>query len=172
APPRDPGDRRQEIPAAVVLEDGRLAARGPRPVAVRALGQSAFVDEHDRLPLRGSIFFPRATARASRGGSPPRSAPARGPPAAGSSSRAAGGGPARGRADTPRRTSPRSNTATRHAVHKLVSKPRASDLPTEQRRGGRRAGQRAARGEGRIPFVPPTLPARSAVERRRRGFVR
>jgi hypothetical protein len=56
APPRDPGDRRQEIPAAVVLEDGRLAARGPRPVAVRALGQSAFVDEHDRLPLRGSIF--------------------------------------------------------------------------------------------------------------------
>lgn len=57
APPRDPGDRRQQVPIEVVLEDRRLAPRGPRAAAMGPLGQSALVDEDDRLPLGRSVFF-------------------------------------------------------------------------------------------------------------------
>ena len=56
-PPRDPGDRREQVPVEVILQDGRLPARRPRPAAMRPLGQSALVDEDDRLPLRGGLFF-------------------------------------------------------------------------------------------------------------------
>ncbi len=57
APPRDAGDRRQQVPVEVVLEDRRLSPRRPGPAAVGPLGQSALVDEDDRLPLGGSVFF-------------------------------------------------------------------------------------------------------------------
>jgi hypothetical protein len=57
APPRDPRDRREQVPVKVVLEDRRLPARRPGAAAVGALGQSALVDEDDRLPLGGSVFF-------------------------------------------------------------------------------------------------------------------
>ena len=56
-PPGDPCDRREQVPVEVVLEDRRLSARRPGPAAVRPLSQSAFVDEDDRLPLRGGLFF-------------------------------------------------------------------------------------------------------------------
>ena len=57
APPRDARDRREQVPVEVVLEDRRLSARRPGPAAVGPLGQSALVDEDDRLPLGGSVFF-------------------------------------------------------------------------------------------------------------------
>lgn len=57
APPRDAGDRREQVPVEVVLQDRRLPAGGPRPAAVRPLGQSALVDEDDRLPVGRSVFF-------------------------------------------------------------------------------------------------------------------
>jgi len=56
-PPRDPGDRREQVPVEVVLQDRRLSTWGPGPAAMRPLGQSALVDEDDRLPLGGSVFF-------------------------------------------------------------------------------------------------------------------
>ncbi len=57
APPRDPGDRRQQVPVEVVLKGRRLPPRRPRAAAVGALGQSALVDEDDRLPFGRSVFF-------------------------------------------------------------------------------------------------------------------
>jgi hypothetical protein len=57
APPCDPGDCRQQVPVEVVLEDRRPPSRRPRPAPVGALGQSALVDEDDRLPLGGGVFF-------------------------------------------------------------------------------------------------------------------
>ena len=56
-PPGDPRDRREQVPVEVVLQDGRLPPGRPRPAAVGPLGQSALVDEDDRLPLGGSVFF-------------------------------------------------------------------------------------------------------------------
>jgi hypothetical protein len=56
-PPRDPGDRREQVPVEVVLQDRRLSTRGPSPAAMGPLGQSALVDEDDRLPLGCSVFF-------------------------------------------------------------------------------------------------------------------
>src|SRR6266481_6134689 len=56
-PPRHAGNRREQMPVEVVLEDGRLAAPRPSATAVRPLGQSALVDKDDRLPVGGSVFF-------------------------------------------------------------------------------------------------------------------
>ncbi len=56
-PPRHPRDRREQFPAEVILQDGRLPARRPGPAAMRPLGQSALVDEDERLPVGGSVFF-------------------------------------------------------------------------------------------------------------------
>ena len=56
-PPRDAGDRREQVPVEVLLEDRRLSARRPRPTPVRPFGQSALVDEDDRLPVGGGVFF-------------------------------------------------------------------------------------------------------------------
>ena len=56
-PPRDACDRREEVPVEVVLEDRRLPTRSPRATAVRPFGQSALVDEDDRLPVGRSVFF-------------------------------------------------------------------------------------------------------------------
>ena len=54
-PPRDPSDRRQQVPIEVVLEDRRLAPRRPCPAAMRSFRQSALVDEDDRLALGCSL---------------------------------------------------------------------------------------------------------------------
>ena len=56
-PPRDPRYGRQPLPVEVVLEHRRLAPRGPGATAMRALAQSAFVDEDDRLPEARGVFF-------------------------------------------------------------------------------------------------------------------
>jgi hypothetical protein len=56
-PPRDAGDRGEQVPVEMVLEDRRLPPGRPGPAAVGPLAQSALVDEDDRLPLRGSVFF-------------------------------------------------------------------------------------------------------------------
>jgi hypothetical protein len=56
-PPRDARDRREQVPVEVVLEDWCLPTRGPRATAVWSFRQPALVDEDDRLPLRGSVFF-------------------------------------------------------------------------------------------------------------------
>ena len=56
-PPGDAGDRRESLPVEVVLEDWRLPAGCPRPAPVGALAQPALVDEDDRLPLAGGVFF-------------------------------------------------------------------------------------------------------------------
>ena len=48
---------RQGLPVEVVLQRRRLAPRRPRTAAVRALAQSAFVDEDDRAALVFGIFF-------------------------------------------------------------------------------------------------------------------
>ena len=50
-PPRDIRDRGEQVPVEVVLEHRRLPARRPRPRAVWPFGQSALVDEDDRLSL-------------------------------------------------------------------------------------------------------------------------
>ena len=57
APPRDARDRREQVPIEVVLEDRCLPPRGPRATTVGPFGQSALVDEDDRLPVGRSVFF-------------------------------------------------------------------------------------------------------------------
>jgi hypothetical protein len=56
-PPGDPSHHRQGLPAEVVLQHWRLAARCPSTIAVRALTQSAFIDEDDGLSLSGGVCF-------------------------------------------------------------------------------------------------------------------
>ena len=57
APPRDARDRREQVPVEVVLEDRCLPPRRPRATTVGPFGQSALVDEDDRLPVGRSVFF-------------------------------------------------------------------------------------------------------------------
>lgn len=56
-PGSESGHRRQLLPVEVVLQDRRLAARRPGAAAVRALAQSAFIDEDERPPLPLGFFF-------------------------------------------------------------------------------------------------------------------
>jgi hypothetical protein len=86
-PPRDPGDRGEQVPVEVVPEDRRLSPGGPGAAPMRPLGQSALVDEDDRSPWAAAFFLTPASARASSGGSPLRRVPGGDPSGAGNSSR-------------------------------------------------------------------------------------
>jgi len=56
-PPGHPCHGRQRLPVEVVLQNRRLAAWCPGAAAMRALAQSAFVDEDDRAALVFGLFF-------------------------------------------------------------------------------------------------------------------
>ncbi len=56
-PPGHPCHRRQRLPVEVVLQHRRLSARRPGAAAVRALAQSAFVEEDDRPAFVFGLFF-------------------------------------------------------------------------------------------------------------------
>src|SRR5271157_4042924 len=56
-PPRYPGNGRQAFPVEVILQHRRLAAWRPGTAAVRALAQSALVDEDDRSAFVFGLFF-------------------------------------------------------------------------------------------------------------------
>ena len=56
-PPRHPRHRRQHLPVEVILQHRRLSPWRPSAAAVRALAQSAFVDEDDGAPLFLGFFL-------------------------------------------------------------------------------------------------------------------
>src|SRR5439155_7386313 len=56
-PPRHPRHRRQHLPVEVILQHRRLSPWRPSAAAVRALAQSAFVDEDDSSPLFLGFFL-------------------------------------------------------------------------------------------------------------------
>src|SRR5439155_24073885 len=56
-PPGHARHRRQRLPVKVILQHRRLSACRPGTTAVRALAQSALVDEDDRSPLFASFFL-------------------------------------------------------------------------------------------------------------------
>jgi len=55
--PSHPRHRRQGFPIEVVLQHRRLSAWRPGAAAVRALAQSAFIDEDDRSAFVFGLFF-------------------------------------------------------------------------------------------------------------------
>ena len=55
-PRGDPGGDRQHLPGEVILQDRCLSARRPGPHPMRALAQSALVDEDDGSPLAEGFF--------------------------------------------------------------------------------------------------------------------
>src|SRR2546428_1858256 len=66
---------RQHLPVKVVLQHRRLPARCPGAAAMRALAQSAFVDEDDRPAFVFGLFLTPASAFASTARSFPHPAP-------------------------------------------------------------------------------------------------
>src|SRR5216117_2938309 len=56
-PPGHARHRRQRLPVKVILQYRRLSAWRPGTAAVRALAQSALVDEDDRAPLFAGFFL-------------------------------------------------------------------------------------------------------------------
>src|SRR5216110_1607297 len=56
-PPGHARHRRQRLPVKVILQHRRLSAWRPGTAAVRALAQSALVDEDDGAPLFAGFFF-------------------------------------------------------------------------------------------------------------------
>lgn len=73
-PPGNAGGSRERFPIEVILQHRSLSAWRPSPHSMRALAQSALVDEDDSAPLRAgfflirghSTFFQRAIACSSR----------------------------------------------------------------------------------------------------------
>ena len=78
-PPRDSSYRRERLPVKRILQHRGLALWRPRPTAMRALAQSAFINEHDRasfllgffLSFGQLCFFHRLIARSSRSSARP-----------------------------------------------------------------------------------------------------
>jgi len=56
-PDSDARHGRQAFPVERILQDGRLAARGPSAHSVRSLAQAAFVHKHYGSPLLERFFF-------------------------------------------------------------------------------------------------------------------
>src|SRR5438034_10345044 len=56
-PPGHARHRRQRLPVKVILQHRRLSAWRPGTAAVRALAQSALVDEDDGAPLFAGFFL-------------------------------------------------------------------------------------------------------------------
>src|SRR3989442_4114670 len=78
-PPGHARNRRQRLPVKVILQHRRLSAWRPGTTAVRALAQSALVDEDDGAPLFAGFFLISGNASASTAGSFLRPAPAPAP---------------------------------------------------------------------------------------------
>ena len=55
-PPRDSSYRRERLPVKRILQHRGLALWRPRPTAMRALAQSAFINEHDRASFLLGFF--------------------------------------------------------------------------------------------------------------------